>query len=102
MMAHVTIIGTVTAKPEKRDELYGLLAAQVAPTRAEPGCINYDFHIDASDPYCFVFYENWQSLNDLDAHLAMPHLAPLFSQLGRLLAKPVDIRHLTMLSDMAA
>ena len=50
MMAHVTIIGTVTAKPETRDELYGLLAAQVAPTRAEPGCINYDFHIDASDP----------------------------------------------------
>ena len=102
MMAHVTIIGTVTAKPATRDELLALLATQVAPTRAEPGCINYDFHIDASDPCCFVFYENWQSLNDLDAHLAMPHLAPLFSQLGRLLAKPVDIRHLTMLSDMAA
>ena len=102
MVAHVTIIGTVTAKPETRDELLALLATQVAPTRAEPGCINYDFHIDASDPCCFVFYENWQSLNDLDAHLAMPHLAPLFSQLGRLLAKPVDIRHLTMLSDMAA
>ena len=101
-MADVTIIGTVTARAETRDELYGLLAAQVAPTRAEPGCINYDFHVDAADPCCFVFYENWQSQADLDAHLAMPHLLPLFSQLDRLLAKPVDIRHLTMLSDMAA
>ena len=99
-MAHVTIIGTVKARPETRDELHGLLAAQVAPTRTEPGCINYDFHADAADPCCFVFYENWQSQADLDAHLAMPHLAPLFSQLERLLAKPVDIRHLTMISDM--
>jgi quinol monooxygenase YgiN len=49
-----------------------------------------------------VFYENWSTQADLDAHLAMPHLAPLFSQLDRLLARPVDIRHLSMLSDMAA
>lgn len=99
-VAHVTIIGTVTAKPDTRDELLALLAGQVAPTRAEPGCINYDFHVDAADPCCFVFYENWQSQTDLDAHLAMPHLAPLFSQLDRLLAKPVDIRYLTMLSNV--
>ena len=102
MMAHVTIIGTVTAKPETRDELLALLATQVAPTRSEPGCINYDFHVDAADPCCFVFYENWQSQADLDLHLAMPHLLPLFSQLERLLAKSVDIRHLTMLSDLEA
>lgn len=100
-MAHVTIIGTVTAKADTCDELLGLLAVQVAPTRAEPGCLNYDFHVDAADPCCFVFYENWRTQADLDAHLAMPHLAPLFSQLDRLLARPVEIRHLTMLSDMA-
>lgn len=97
-MAHVTIIGTVTAKPETRDELLALLATQVAPTRSEPGCINYDFHVDAADPCIFVFYENWTSRAALDAHLAMPHLQPLFSQLDRLLAVPVDIRPLTMLS----
>lgn len=94
-----TIIGTVTARPETREELAGLLAAQVAPTRAEPGCINYDFHVDAADPCVFVFYENWTSRAALDDHLAMPHLQPLFSQLDRLLAKPVDIRPLAMLSE---
>lgn len=100
-MAHVTIIGTVIAKPATRAELVELLASQVTPTRAEPGCLNYDFHVDAADPCCFVFYENWLSQADLDAHLKMPHLGPLFSQLDRLLAAPVDIRHLTMLSEMA-
>ena len=96
-----TIIGTVIARPETRDELATLLAAQVMPTRAEAGCINYDFHVDAADPCVFVFYENWTSRAALDAHLAMPHLQPLFSQLDRLLACPVDIRPLTMVSERA-
>jgi quinol monooxygenase YgiN len=96
-----TIIGTVTARPETREELLTLLAAQVAPTRAEAGCINYDFHVDAADPCVFVFYENWTDRAALDAHLAMPHLQPLFSQLDRLLACPVDIRPLTLLSERA-
>lgn len=93
-----TIIGTVTARPETREELVTLLEAQVAPTRAEAGCINYDFHVDAADPCVFVFYENWTDRAALDAHLAMPHLQPLFSQLDRLLACPVEIRPLIMLS----
>lgn len=96
-----TIIGTVTARPETREELATLLAAQVAPTRAEEGCINYDFHVDAADPCVFVFYENWTSRAALDAHLATPHLQPLFSQLDRLLAQPVEIRPLTMISKRA-
>ena len=99
-MTHVTIIGTVTAKPDTLEELYDLLASQVDPTRAEEGCINYDFHVDAKDPCCFVFYENWRSQVDLDAHLEMPHLKPLFTQLDRLLDCPVDIRYLHMLSEM--
>ena len=97
-----TIIGTVTARPETRDELEALLLSQVLPTRAEAGCINYDFHVDAADPCVFVFYENWADRAALDAHLAMPHLVPLFSQLDRLLACPVDIRPLRMLSDRVA
>lgn len=96
-----TIIGTVTARPEARQELEGLLYAQVAPTRAESGCINYDFHVDAADPCVFVFYENWTDRAALDAHLALPHLQPLLSQMDRLLACPVEIRPLNMLSARA-
>ncbi len=97
-----TIIGTLTARPEMREELASVLQALVAPTRAEAGCINYDFHVDAADPCVFVFYENWTDRAALDAHLAMPHLQPLVSQLDRLLAFPVDIRPLIMLSERAA
>ena len=93
-----TIIGTVVAKPEKRDELLHILSAQVAPTRAEPGCINYDFHCDQADPNVFIFYENFASKAALEDHLKKPHLKPLMDRLDELLAKPVDIRFLDMLS----
>ena len=93
-----TIIGTVVAKPEKRDELMRVLAAQVAPTRAEPGCINYDFHCDKSDPNIFIFYENFVSKEALEDHLKKSHLKPLMDRLDELLAEPVNIRHLEMLS----
>ncbi|GMB82488.1 putative quinol monooxygenase [Shinella zoogloeoides] len=90
----VTVIGTIVARPEMRDELYRLLVEQVAPTRAEPGCLNYDFHVDADDPCIFVFYENWRSEADLYDHMGMPHIEPLISQLERLAAKPIDVRRL--------
>ena len=93
-----TIIGTVVAKPERRDELMHILAAQVAPTRAEPGCINYDFHCDKADPNTFIFYENFLSKVALEDHLKKSHLKPLMDRLDELLAKPVDIRYLEMLS----
>ena len=76
--------------------------AQVAPTRAEAGCINYDFHVDAADPCVFVFYENWTDRAALDAHLAIVRLCRIVPQPNDLLACPVDIRPLTMLSERAA
>ena len=96
-----TIIGTVVAKPEKRAELLKILSSFVTPTRTEPGCINYDFHCDAEDPNSFVFYENFVSKQALDKHLAMPYLQPLIDRTDELLAKPVSIRYLTMLSERA-
>jgi quinol monooxygenase YgiN len=93
-----TIIGTVVAKPDKRDELMRILAAQVAPTRAELGCINHDFHCDESDPNTFAFYENFVSKEAHEEHLKKAHLKPLIDRLDELLSEPVNIRHLEMRS----
>ncbi len=102
MIPKCTIIGTVIAKPEKREELKDILYAQVDPTRSEEGCINYDFHSDAKDSCVFVFYENWQTQEDLDEHLRKPHLKPLFERQEELLARPVEIRYLNMISDFVS
>ena len=93
-----TIIGMVHGKPEKRDELIALLASFVVPTRAEAGCIEYQFHVSEDDPNAFMFYENWTSREALDVHLAMPYLQPLIKQQQDLLSRPVEIRHYDMLA----
>lgn len=87
----VSLIATLTAQPETREELFRLLVDQVGPTQDEVGCIDYNLHVDARDSCVFVFYENWKSQADLDAHMEMDHLRPLLSQIDRLLAKPIDI-----------
>ena len=97
-----TIVGTVVAKPEKREVLLKILASFVAPTRTESGCVNYDFHCDAEDPNIFIFYENFVNQQALDTHLAMPYLKPLIDRTDELLAEPIHIRHLSMLSERAS
>ncbi len=98
-MNHITLTATLVAKPETREDLLALLMAQVAPSRADPGCMNYDLHVDTKDPCVFMFYENWASQADLDAHAKMPHLKALRARAGDLLAQPVKLVFYNMLSE---
>lgn len=75
----VTVIARMKAKPGKEQQLKAELLKLIAPSRKDPGCINYDLHIGAADPAEFVFYENWTSKALLDAHLATPHLKVFLS-----------------------
>ena len=45
-----SLIAYLHGKPEKRNELLAVLSAFVAPTRAEPGCVEYHLHISQDDP----------------------------------------------------
>ena len=93
-----TVIGFVHAKPGKRDELLKVLQGFVTPTRREPGCADYHLHVDDEDPNRFVFYENFGSRQDFDAHLEMPYLSVLRERADELLDREVEIHFHTMLS----
>ena len=71
----LTILAQITAAPGKealvRDELRKL----IAPTLAEPGCLQYDLHEDNENPAFFVFYENWESRDIWQRHMNTPHIA---------------------------
>jgi quinol monooxygenase YgiN len=56
----------------------------LAPTRKEPGCVSYDVHQSADDPAKFLFYENWQSKEALEAHMRAPHIQILFPRVDEL------------------
>ena len=81
----LTVIARVHAKPGKEYELREALTALVEPTRREKGCVTYDLHQGTADPGWFFFYENWEHEEDLDAHLAAPHVAEFAGRLEELI-----------------
>ena len=70
----LTVVATLRARPGKEADLRAALESLVAPTRAEAGNVTYDLHQGVDDPAVFVFYENWESPELLQQHLASPEL----------------------------
>jgi len=99
MTPRCTLTATLHARPEKRDELVKLLASFVDRSRAEPGCIDYHFHVSADDPNVFYFYENWTSRKDLDVHLNLPYQKEWFGRHKEFLAKDAELKFFNMLSE---
>lgn len=99
MAGKVTVIAYHRAKPGKEGALREALLAVCAPTRREKGCINYDLHVSSDDPGLLVFHENWESKEDLDAHLASPHIDAFRAVAPDLLAEPPNITLWTEVKD---
>ena len=70
----VTVLALFKAKPGLEEEVKRELMALQGPTRSEEGCINYDLHQSKDDPSRFMFYENWQSRELWQVHMATQHL----------------------------
>jgi quinol monooxygenase YgiN len=87
----LTVVARIKAKPGMEERARQELMKLLAPTRAEPGCINYDMHQSINDESLFLFHENWTSEEDLKRHLQTPHLQNWFQQADELLAEPVEI-----------
>ena len=80
----VTVVATFHARPGKEAELRAALIGLLAPTRKEPGCLNYDLHQSPEDPAKFLFHENWTSKAALDAHLQSPQIKALVPRVDEL------------------
>jgi quinol monooxygenase YgiN len=81
----LTVVAYMKAASGKRAELQSELEKLIEPTTQERGCVNYDLHQGTEDPDTFIFYENWESAEALDAHLTAPHLVHFADIMGGLL-----------------
>jgi quinol monooxygenase YgiN len=98
MSKQISIIAKLKAKPETVEQLAELAMKLVQPTRSESGCLNYDLHRDLDDPTSFYFYENWISQEALDAHFQTPHIAEALKIAPDILAEPMQLIRLEMVS----
>lgn len=94
----VTVVAYLKPRSGKEEETRELLLSLVGPTREEVGCIDYDLYRSDDDSCAFMFFETWRSKEDLDKHLAMPHLKPLYERKDDLLSEDIDVKLYTITS----
>lgn len=77
----IHVIAIITAKPGKRDEVLANFKGNVPAVHAEKGCIEYGATVDTDGgpfakfgPDTFVVIEKWETMDDLKAHGAAPHM----------------------------
>jgi quinol monooxygenase YgiN len=64
---------TIELQPGTGDEVLARAPAAQAATRAEPGCIAYDFYTSTDDPDRLVFIESSTSKEAHDRHMQEQH-----------------------------
>jgi quinol monooxygenase YgiN len=88
----ICVIVLAKVRPGKEEDARSALAATAASTRQEPGCLQYDLHVDLSDPGSLAIYERWRDQAALDAHMKMPYVQSLFARLPELLSEPPSMK----------
>ena len=91
LTSEITLIAKISAKPGLEKIVWAELQALIDPTRAEPGCLQYDLHQSLNDQSSFLFVERWRSQADIDKHFDMPYLKALQAKESEILAQPVEI-----------
>lgn len=87
----IIVTGSIRTSPENHDRLLFLSLEHVARSRAEPGCIAHNVHIDCENPNRLVFLEYWSDAPALKAHFAVPASRDFIHQVRQLTSDPVDM-----------
>jgi quinol monooxygenase YgiN len=93
------VLAIVKVKPGNEKLAKEEMLKLVPLTRREPGCIQYDMHINVGtepndymkeNPGLFMFYEIWRSREDWDLHMNMPYLKRWFD-MSKNVCEGIDI-----------
>jgi len=69
----LTIVATITVKPEYKDDVMKAVKTVVDATRKEAGNIFYDVFEDVKNPLKLFFIETWKSQAAIDSHNKSVH-----------------------------
>jgi len=96
----IIVIATATAKPDKEKEMEQALNDVAAPTRQQPGSVEFSLFRSKGNPAVIVGLERWSSEADHDKHLQGDHVKKLFAAMTDLLATPPVIDTYTIINEI--
>jgi quinol monooxygenase YgiN len=87
----IVVSGEIHIHSDDFDAALALVEPLVAATRAEPGCVAYDFWVDPRDRGRVRVFEEWESPEALAAHGASEHLATFNASLAVVRIESADL-----------
>jgi quinol monooxygenase YgiN len=88
----IVIAAKMIGKPERRADILRLVATVAQPSRAEAGCITYNFYERQPPASEFLFFEEWADQAAVDSHLKTPYFQEFMKQIPELIQGPPKIR----------
>ncbi len=82
---------TMNPLPDKQLEVMQTLLSMIEPTSKEAGCLGYNVFCDIEDRNRFSLFEEWETREDLDHHLATQRFGALLG-IKALLSGPLKIQ----------
>jgi quinol monooxygenase YgiN len=70
-------------------------------TRKEAGCLTYAFSQDINDPNMVRIFERWESMDALQAHFGMPHMATFQEAITRITPKSANVKAWDVVGEVA-
>ena len=72
-MTQLSIIATITVKPEFQDALKPIFKRLVTGSRAEQGCLRYELNQSVENQNIYIIVERWESQQAIDLHNTTAH-----------------------------
>jgi len=79
----------ILTAPTSRAEVVRTLAAQLGPTRVQPGCCGCNLYRDVEDPQAITLVEVWESQAELDRRLRSEDYRAVLAAMERSREPPV-------------
>ena len=87
----IIISGTLRVAESDREQAIALGATMAEASLAEEGCSAYGFWQNPADPTQVRIFEEWASPEDIDKHMASPHMAEFIAGVGQLSVLEMDL-----------
>ena len=88
----IIVSGEIEIDPAAAAGLMDAAEAMMAATRREDGCLSYAFYQSLENPGVFRVFEEWETLDHLQAHFETAHMAAWRARLGEIGVARRDVK----------
>jgi quinol monooxygenase YgiN len=88
----IIVHGLFPIIPDQRQEALDLMYEMAIATKAESGCVSYEFYVAQTDPNQFLLFQEWESVDALQGHFETAHMEQFLEKLPSIIAGDIVTR----------